>query len=144
MFVLKRTALSALCLSLILPCTAQVLAQETPAADADAAPATRQALPERSQEDATALERTMFVGEVDAASRRIWEINVAAHEYGMSLLKPGASILIPTVARQGAFDKHHLALHAVAHTLGVMVERLDVEFGQWLGAHAGFNGGARI
>jgi hypothetical protein len=32
----------------------------------------------------------------------------------------------------------------VAHTLGVMVERLDVEFGQWLGAHAGFNGGAKI
>lgn len=39
----------------------------------------------------TALERTMFVGEVDAASLKIWEANVAAHEYGMSLLKPGAS-----------------------------------------------------
>jgi len=38
-----------------------------------------------------ALERTMFVGEVDAASRKIWEANVAAHEYGMSLLKPGVS-----------------------------------------------------
>ncbi len=37
----------------------------------------------------TALERTMFVGEVDDASRAIWEANVAAHEYGMSLLKPG-------------------------------------------------------
>ena len=39
----------------------------------------------------TALERTMFVGEVDDASLRIWEANVAAHEYGMSLLRPGAS-----------------------------------------------------
>ncbi len=39
----------------------------------------------------TALERTLFVGEVDDASRRIWEANVAAHEYGMSLLKPGVS-----------------------------------------------------
>jgi creatinase len=39
----------------------------------------------------TALERTMFVGEVDEASLRIWETNIAAHEYGMSLLKPGAS-----------------------------------------------------
>jgi creatinase len=39
----------------------------------------------------TALERTMFVGEVDAASLRVWEANVAAHEYGMSLLKPGAT-----------------------------------------------------
>ncbi len=38
----------------------------------------------------TALERTMFVGEVDAASLKIWEANVAAHEYGMSLLVPGA------------------------------------------------------
>ena len=38
----------------------------------------------------TALERTMFVGEVDDASRKIWEANVAAHEYGMSLLMPGA------------------------------------------------------
>ncbi|WP_109465638.1 aminopeptidase P family protein [Albibacillus kandeliae] len=39
----------------------------------------------------TALERTMFVGEVDEASLKIWEANVAAHEYGMSLLKPGVS-----------------------------------------------------
>ncbi|EAR52391.1 creatinase [Oceanicola granulosus HTCC2516] len=39
----------------------------------------------------TALERTLFVGHVDDASRTIWEHNVAAHEYGMSLLRPGAS-----------------------------------------------------
>ena len=39
----------------------------------------------------TALERTMFVKEVDEASLRYWEANVGAHEYGMSLLKPGAS-----------------------------------------------------
>lgn len=39
----------------------------------------------------TALERTMFVGEVDPASLRIWEANIAAHEFGMSLLKPGAN-----------------------------------------------------
>ena len=39
----------------------------------------------------TALERTLFVGEVDAASLAIWEANVATHEYGMSLLKPGVS-----------------------------------------------------
>lgn len=38
----------------------------------------------------TALERTMFVQEVDPASLKIWEANVAAHEYGMSLLRPGA------------------------------------------------------
>ncbi|MFZ3582986.1 aminopeptidase P family protein [Loktanella sp. DJP18] len=39
----------------------------------------------------TALERTLFVGEVDDASRRVWEVNVAAHELGISLLKPGVS-----------------------------------------------------
>ncbi len=39
----------------------------------------------------TALERTMFLAEVDEASLTIWQANVAAHEYGMSLLKPGAS-----------------------------------------------------
>ena len=39
----------------------------------------------------TALERTMFLGEVDAASLNIWETNIAAHEYGMGLLLPGAS-----------------------------------------------------
>jgi creatinase len=37
-----------------------------------------------------ALERTLFVGEVDDASRALWDANIAAHEYGMSLLKPGA------------------------------------------------------
>jgi creatinase len=37
----------------------------------------------------TALERTLFVGEVDDTSLAIWNANVAAHEYGISLLKPG-------------------------------------------------------
>ncbi len=39
----------------------------------------------------TALERTLFVGEVDDASLQIWQHNIAAHEYGMTLLRPGAS-----------------------------------------------------
>ena len=39
----------------------------------------------------TALERTMFVGQIDEASLRIWEANVVAHEFGMTLLKPGVS-----------------------------------------------------
>ena len=96
MFVLKRTALSALCLSLILPCTAQVLAQETPAADADAAPATRQALPERSQEDAQALERQVPKDEqqtLQAGSDSflaLWKpANTPAPE-GVVIIVPGA------------------------------------------------------
>jgi len=39
----------------------------------------------------TALERTLFVGEVDEASLKIWQANVDAHELGMSLIKPGVS-----------------------------------------------------
>ena len=39
----------------------------------------------------TALERTMFVGEVDPASLHVWQANIAAHEYGMTLLTPGRS-----------------------------------------------------
>ena len=39
----------------------------------------------------TALERTLFVGEVDDASLKAWEKNVALHEFGLSLIKPGAT-----------------------------------------------------
>lgn len=39
----------------------------------------------------TALERTLFLGEPDADSLRIWQANVAAHELGLSLIKPGVS-----------------------------------------------------
>jgi creatinase len=39
----------------------------------------------------TALERTLFMGEPDAASLRLWRANVTAHELGISLIKPGIS-----------------------------------------------------
>ncbi len=39
----------------------------------------------------TALERTLFLGEVDEASLNFWQTNIAAHEFGMKLLRPGAS-----------------------------------------------------
>ena len=39
----------------------------------------------------TALERTLFVGEPDAASLKIWEANVGAHELGLSLIRQGAT-----------------------------------------------------
>ena len=38
----------------------------------------------------TALERTLFLGEPETEALAIWQANVATHEYGMSLLKPGA------------------------------------------------------
>ena len=37
----------------------------------------------------TALERTLFVETCDPASLQIWKANVAAHELGLSLIRPG-------------------------------------------------------
>ena len=56
MFSLYRTTLPALCLTLILPCGVFAEDGKKPERPADA-PAQRQPLPERSQEDALALER---------------------------------------------------------------------------------------
>jgi creatinase len=39
----------------------------------------------------TALERTLFAGEPDIESLRIWQANVGAHELGISLIRPGAT-----------------------------------------------------
>ena len=36
-----------------------------------------------------ALERTMFCGECDEASLRLWKINVEVHEAGLQLIRPG-------------------------------------------------------
>ncbi len=37
----------------------------------------------------TALERTLFFDHADAASLKLWEINVEVHEIGLGLIKPG-------------------------------------------------------
>ena len=39
----------------------------------------------------TALERTMWLGEPSREALRIWNANVAAHELGLSLIRPGAT-----------------------------------------------------
>ena len=38
----------------------------------------------------TALERTLFVGDVDDASLKAWEANVKVHKRGIEIIKPGA------------------------------------------------------
>ena len=71
----------------------------------------------------TALERTMFVREVDAASLKIWEANVAAHEYGMSLLKPGVSCSEVTHAVNAFFEERDLLQYRTfgyGHSFGVL------------------------
>ncbi len=39
----------------------------------------------------TALERSLHLGEPDAATLRIWRANAAAHELGLSPIRPGAA-----------------------------------------------------
>ncbi len=71
----------------------------------------------------TALERTMFVETVDPDSLRIWEANVAAHEYGMSLLKPGVSCAEVTESINSFFadrDLLQFRTFGYGHSFGVL------------------------
>ncbi|MBO6868793.1 MAG: aminopeptidase P family protein [Thalassococcus sp.] len=71
----------------------------------------------------TALERTLFVGEVDDASLAIWQANVDAHEYGMSLLKPGASCAEVTEKINAFFAERDLLQYRTfgyGHSFGVL------------------------
>jgi len=71
----------------------------------------------------TALERTMFVKEVDPASLKIWQANVAAHEYGMSLLKPGVSCAEVTYKINEFFQERDLLQYRTfgyGHSFGVL------------------------
>ncbi|NDV98301.1 aminopeptidase P family protein [Salipiger sp. PrR002] len=71
----------------------------------------------------TALERTLFVGEVDAASLAIWEANVATHELGLSLLKPGVSCAEVTHTLNGFLSERDLLQYRTfgyGHSFGVL------------------------
>jgi dienelactone hydrolase len=95
-----RLALPALCLSLILPCAFSVEAADpAPAAaqkPAEEKPVERQPLPERSQEEATALERTIPVQEqqqLQAGSDTflaLWKTANTADPKGAVIIIPGA------------------------------------------------------
>jgi len=71
----------------------------------------------------TALERTLFARDVDAASLAIWEANVAAHEYGMSLLRPGVSCAEVTAKINDFFAGRDLLQYRTfgyGHSFGVL------------------------
>ena len=71
----------------------------------------------------TALERTLFVQEVDPASLKVWEANVTAHEYGMSLLKPGVSCAEVTHKINDFFAEHDMLQYRTfgyGHSFGVL------------------------
>ena len=71
----------------------------------------------------TALERTLFVRQVDDASLKIWEANVAAHELGMSLLKPGTTCAEVTAGINAFFAERDLLQYrsfGYGHSFGVL------------------------
>ena len=80
----------------------------------------------------TALERTLFMGPVDVASMAIWEANVAAHEYGMSLLKPGVSCAEVTHKINAFFQERDLLKYRTfgyGHSFGVLSHYYGREVG---------------
>ncbi|MWP37428.1 M24 family metallopeptidase [Rhodobacter sphaeroides] len=71
----------------------------------------------------TALERTLFLGEVDEASLKIWEANVAAHEFGISLLQPGASCAEVTAKLNAFLEERDLLRYRTfgyGHSFGLL------------------------
>ncbi|MEM6971862.1 MAG: aminopeptidase P family protein [Pseudomonadota bacterium] len=71
----------------------------------------------------TALERTLFLGEPDPASLKIWEANVGAHELGISLIRPGArcsdicAVINEFFAERGLL---HYRSFGYGHSFGVL------------------------
>ncbi|MDG2340575.1 MAG: aminopeptidase P family protein [Paracoccaceae bacterium] len=71
----------------------------------------------------TALERTLFLGEPDAESLRLWEANVAAHELGISLIKKGATCSGITAEINRFFAQEDLLQYrsfGYGHSFGVL------------------------
>jgi len=71
----------------------------------------------------TALERTMFVSEVNEASMKYWQENVAAHELGISLIKPGVSCAEITNGVNAFFAERDLLRYrsfGYGHSFGVL------------------------
>jgi creatinase len=71
----------------------------------------------------TALERTLLAGEVDAASHAIWEANVAAHDLGISLIRPGVSCAEITHAINAFFAERDLLRYrsfGYGHSFGLL------------------------
>ena len=71
----------------------------------------------------TALERTLFIGEPSKAERRLWEINVGAHELGISLIKPGATCSGITEEINRYFEDHDVLQYRTfgyGHSFGVL------------------------
>ncbi|MEM7403682.1 MAG: aminopeptidase P family protein [Pseudomonadota bacterium] len=71
----------------------------------------------------TALERTLTLGEPDAATLRYWNANVAVHELGLSLIRPGAVCAEICKTLNAALDADGLLQYrsfGYGHSFGVL------------------------
>ena len=71
----------------------------------------------------TALERTLFFGDVDAASLRLWEINVRVHEEGQKLVKPGVRCCDVAHALNKIYEEYDVLKYRTfgyGHSFGVL------------------------
>ncbi len=71
----------------------------------------------------TALERTLFLGEPSKTERKLWEINVGAHELGISMIKPGATCSGITSEINRYFEDHNVLQYRTfgyGHSFGVL------------------------
>jgi len=71
----------------------------------------------------TALERTLFVGEVDDASLKAWEANVKVHRHGLELIKPGVKCSEVTSELNNLFSELgylHRRTFGYGHSFGLL------------------------
>jgi len=71
----------------------------------------------------TALERTLFVGEVDDASMEAWEANVKVHRHGLKLIKPGVKCSEVTAELNNLFSELgylHRRTFGYGHSFGLL------------------------
>jgi len=71
----------------------------------------------------TALERTLFVGEVDDASMKAWEANIKVHRHGLKLIKPGVKCSEVTTELNNLFSELgylHRRTFGYGHSFGLL------------------------
>ena len=71
----------------------------------------------------TALERTLFVGEVDDASMKAWEANIKVHRRGLEIVKPGVKCSEVTVELNNLLSELgylHRRTFGYGHSFGLL------------------------
>ena len=71
----------------------------------------------------TALERTLFVGEVDDASMKAWEVNIKVHRRGLEIIKPGVKCSDVTSELNNLFSELgylHRRTFGYGHSFGLL------------------------